>query len=50
MTGLPITAVKQVTNQGMQEGGNMKDNGKSNNNPTPNNDPEPPEPDKKKKR
>ena len=50
MTGLPITAVKQVTNQGMQEGGNMKDNGKSNNNPTPNNDPEPPEPDKKKEK
>lgn len=50
MTGLPITAVKQVTNQGMQEGGNMKDNGKSNNNQNPNNDPEPPEPDKKKEK
>lgn len=50
MTGLPITAVKQVTNQGMQEGGNMKDNGKNNNNPNPNNDPEPPEPDKKKEK
>lgn len=50
MTGLPITAVKQVTNQGMQEGGNMKDNGKNSNNPTPNNDPESPEPDKKKER
>lgn len=50
MTGLPITSVKQVTNQGMQEGGNMKDNGKNNNNPTPNNEPEPPEPDKKKEK
>lgn len=48
MTGLPITAVKQVTNQGMQEGGNMKDNGKNRNNQDTNNDPEHPEPDKKK--
>lgn len=50
MTGLPITAVKQVTNQGMQEGGNMKDNGKNRNNQDTNNDPEPPEPDKKKEK
>lgn len=28
MTGLPITAVKEVTNQGIQSGGNRKDNGK----------------------
>lgn len=48
MTGLPITAVKQVTNQGVQEGGNMKDNGKNRNNQDTNNDPEHPEPDKKK--
>ena len=34
MTGLPITALKEVTNQGIQSGGNRKDNGKNGNNGT----------------
>ena len=38
MTGLPIVSVKQVTNQGMQSGGNLKDNGKGTN---PNDDDDP---------
>ena len=47
MTGLPIVSVKQVTNQGMQSGGNIKDNGKGtkqnpndDDDPDGNNDPE----------
>lgn len=48
MTGLPITAVKQVTNQGMQEGGNMKNNGKNTGKKNPDDEPEPPQPGKKK--
>lgn len=34
MTGLPITALKEVTNQGIQSGGNLKNNGKNGNNGT----------------
>lgn len=45
MTGLPITAIKEVTNQGIQSGGNQKNNGKNN---EPDDEPEPPKPDKKK--
>lgn len=45
ITGLPITDVKAVTNQGIQSGGNMKNNGKPNNT---DDDPEPPKPNKKK--
>lgn len=48
MTGLPITAVKQVTNQGMQEGGNMKNNGQNTGKKNPDDEPEPPQPGKKK--
>lgn len=48
MTGLPITSVKQVTNQGMQEGGNMKNNGKNTGKKNPDDEPEPPQPGKKK--
>ncbi len=47
MTGLPITDVKAVTNQGIQSGGNMKNNGKPNNTDDDPN-PEPPKPNKKK--
>lgn len=48
MTGLPITSVKQVTNQGMQEGGNMKNNGQNTGKKNPDDEPEPPQPGKKK--
>ena len=44
MTGLPITALKEVTNQGIQSGGNRKDNGKNGNNgnkPNPDDDDDP---------
>lgn len=44
MTGLPIVAVKQVTNQGIQSGGNLKDNGKNKGNgtkPNPDDDDDP---------
>lgn len=48
MTGLPITAVKEVTNQGIQSGGNRKDNGKNGTKEEPDDEPEPPKPGKKK--
>ena len=44
MTGLPITALKEVTNQGIQSGGNLKNNGKNGNNgtkPNPDDDDDP---------
>ena len=44
MTGLPIVAVKEITNQGIQSGGNMKNNGKNGNNgtkPNPDDDDDP---------
>ena len=34
MTGLPIVAIKEITNQGIQSGGNLKNNGKNGNNGT----------------
>lgn len=43
MTGLPITGIKQITNQGMQSGGNMKGG-----NEPDDDDPDPSKPGKKK--
>ena len=43
MTGLPIVAVKEITNQGMQSGGNLKKNG--NNGTKPNQDDDDPDDD-----
>ena len=48
MTGLPITAIKAVTNQGIQSGGNMRNNGSGNGEDDPDDDPEPPKTGKKK--
>ena len=44
MTGLPIVAIKEITNQGIQSGGNLKNNGKNGNNgtkPNPDDDDDP---------
>ena len=41
MTGLPITALKEVTNQGIQSGGNRKDNGNNGTKPNPDDDDDP---------
>ena len=44
MTGLPIVAIKEITNQGFQSGGNLKNNGKNGNNgtkPNPDDDDDP---------
>lgn len=48
MTGLPIIGIKQITNQGMQSGGNMKDGRKPKDGDEPDDDPEPPKTGKKK--
>lgn len=48
MTGLPIVAVKQMTNQGIQGGGNPKGNGQNSTDDGTDNEPEPPKPVKKK--
>nr|DAV31848.1 MAG TPA: minor capsid component [Caudoviricetes sp.] len=50
MTGLPITGMKEITNQGMQSGGNIKDGGKRKGEDDPEDHPDPPEPSKKKAR
>lgn len=50
MTGLPITAVKEVTNQGIQSGGNRKDNGRQDNPNKPDDEPNPPEPPRRSKK
>lgn len=44
MTGLPIVSIKEITNQGIQSGGNLKNNGKNGNNgtkPNPDDDDDP---------
>lgn len=50
MTGLPIIGIKQITNQGMQSGGNMKNDEKDSDDDDPDDDPTPKSPKTGKKK